>query len=72
MDHPFDYDKAMEHVDSKDENKLEVKIPSDELRKILNLELADLLYHVHRVSLQGNNSPGNSWYLPIDPSEELS
>ena len=42
----------------------------DTLKNSDELELADLLYHVHRITVNGANCQGQEWFLdPVPPLE---
>lgn len=62
---PFDFESATKHM-------VITHIITDTLRKNQEFQLVDLMYHAHRIVLQGSNSYNYPWSLPAQPSQEIS
>ncbi|CAK65210.1 unnamed protein product (macronuclear) [Paramecium tetraurelia] len=61
---PFDFESATRYMTID-------HLLTDELLKNNNFQLIDLMYHVHRITLLGNNSPENPWKLPSHPESGI-
>ncbi|CAD8207127.1 unnamed protein product [Paramecium pentaurelia] len=61
---PFDFESATRYMTID-------HLLTDELMKNNNFQLIDLMYHVHRITLLGNNSPENPWKLPSHPESGI-
>jgi hypothetical protein len=57
---PFDFESATRYMTLD-------HLLTDELLKNTNFQLIDLMYHVHRITLVGNNSAEFPWRLPFTP-----
>ena len=44
---------------------------TEKLKAEKNIKFEDLMYHVHRITLHGINSPNCPWILPHHPPEEI-
>ncbi|CAD8127333.1 unnamed protein product [Paramecium sonneborni] len=61
---PFDFESATRYMTID-------HLLTDELMKNPNFQLIDLMYHVHRITLLGNNSLHNPWKLPSHPESGI-
>ena len=50
-------------------NLEDTRVITEKLKAEKNIKFEDLMYHVHRITLHGINSPNCPWVLPHQPPE---
>jgi hypothetical protein len=60
----FDFEKETQDMNSS-------RIITEKLKNDREFKMADLMYHIHRITVFGANTYGNPWMLSENPPEEL-